>query len=179
MQNLPLGAIYLCQEPYRYPMLSHWFMQTAEREKHQSNQVSAYAPNSIILISTIPMGELPCVAFFSILQPDSTQLSGTMLTRTKSHELISTWESSWECTHRIDIHVMSRALDTLTWKESRRSTFNYSFLWSCAFSLLIFSLRPSTSLNACLAACESFFRILQLGFRVDLWVYLVLGLYEK
>ena len=64
MQNLALGAIYLCQEPYRYPMLGHWFMQTAEREKQQSNQVNAYAPNSIKLISTISMGELPNVAFF-------------------------------------------------------------------------------------------------------------------
>ena len=72
MQNLALGAIYLCQEPYRYPMLGHWFMQTAEREKQQTNEVSAYAPNSIVLISTISMGELPCVAFFSILQLDST-----------------------------------------------------------------------------------------------------------
>ena len=68
-------------------MLGYWFMQTAERE---NNQVSVCALYSIILVSTISMAALCCFAFFGILQPDSTQTSATILTRTKSHKLITT-----------------------------------------------------------------------------------------
>ena len=35
------------------------------------------------------MAALCCFAFFGILQPDSTQTSATILTRTKSHKLIT------------------------------------------------------------------------------------------